>query len=128
MRLHLWDAASFYGVRNQRLCLDGLNVDELAAVATFGELYGSAYEGEQGVVLADAYVKAGVMDGAALTLENVAGFGELAAENLYAETFAFRLTAVLGTTDAFFMCHSAWMLLRRSVLGFDSGLIKQRCP
>ena len=41
------------------------------------------------MVLADAYVEAGVMHGAALTFDDVAGFGELAAKNLHAESFAF---------------------------------------
>ena len=37
---------------------------------------------EQSVVLADAYVEAGMVHGAALTLEDVACFGKLAAKNL----------------------------------------------
>lgn len=71
------------------LCLGGLDVDEFATVATFGKFYGAANECIKGVVLTDTYIEAGVMHGAALTLDDVAGFGELTAENFHAEAFAF---------------------------------------
>ena len=90
-RLPLWKApACIFSVED--LCLgelEGLDVDELASVASDGEFHGSAHECEQSVVLADAYVEAGMVHGAALTLEDVACFGKLAAKNLDAQTFAF---------------------------------------
>ena len=76
------------GERGLCLC-HGNNVDESATVATLCELNSSAYESIEGVILSDTYVKAGVMHGSALTFDNVAGFGELAAKNLYTESFAF---------------------------------------
>jgi len=88
-----------------RLCLKGLHVDELAAFLAFGEHYDAVDEGEESVVLAHAYVEAGVMDGATLALQDVACLADLTTENLYTESFAFRLTAVLRTADTFFMCH-----------------------
>ena len=71
------------------LCLSGLNVDKLAAFLAFGEDNLAVDESEEGVVLTHAYVKAGVVDSATLTLEDVAGFAILTAENLYSESFAF---------------------------------------
>ena len=67
----------------------GEHVDELATVASFRELHGSAHQSIKSVVFADAYVQAGVVDSAALTFDDVAGFGELSAENFYTESFAF---------------------------------------
>ena len=75
------------GVRLSGLC--GLDVDELATVATFAELYSAADEGIESVVLADTDIQTGMVHCAALTFENVAGFGELAAEDLNTQTFAF---------------------------------------
>lgn len=86
----------------------GSYVDELATVAAFGELYGAVHEGVESVVFAHAYVEARVVYGAALALDDVAGFGKLATEDFHAQTFAFRFAAVLRTTDAFFMCHSVF--------------------
>lgn len=92
-RLPLWKApARIFSVESEDLRLgkfEGLDVDELASVASGGEFHGSAHECEQSVVLADAYVEAGMVHGAALTLEDVACFGKLAAKNLDAQTFAF---------------------------------------
>ena len=89
---------------------DGRNVDETATVATLGEEDCAVDQCVDCVVLAHAYVEAGVVDSAALALDDIAGLGELAAEDFNAESFAFRLTAVLRTTDAFLMCHSALCL------------------
>ena len=71
------------------LLSDGGDVDEATSVATFGEEYGAVDERVEGVVLADAYVEAGVVDSAALTLQDIAGLAELAAKNLNTQTFAF---------------------------------------
>lgn len=67
----------------------GEHVDELATVAAFRELNGAAYECIESVVFADAYVKARVVLGAALTFEDVAGFAGLTTEDFYTESFAF---------------------------------------
>ena len=63
------------------------------------------HEGVNRVVLAHTYVKTGMVNRATLTLDDIACFGVLTAKNLHSESFAFRLTAVLRTTDTFFMCH-----------------------
>src|SRR5690606_41808960 len=62
-------------------------------------------EREQGVVLADADVVAGVVLGAALADDDVAGEHELAAVALHAEAFRFRVAAVARATTGFFVCH-----------------------
>lgn len=66
-----------------------LDIDELAAIATFGEGNGAADKSIEGMVFAYADVLAGVVLCAALALEDVAGLSELAAENFYTESFAF---------------------------------------
>lgn len=71
------------------LSFGGLYVDELASVASFGEFHSATDESIEGVILTDAHVQTGVVYCSALTLEDVAGFGELAAENFNAESFAF---------------------------------------
>ncbi len=68
---------------------DGVDVDELAAVLACGEGYGAVDECIDGVVFAHAYVETGMVDGAALTFDDVAGFGKLTAEEFHTETFAF---------------------------------------
>ena len=99
-----------YSLRS--LCLgDGGHVDEATTVASFSEEHGAIYEGVEGVVLAHTHVQTGVMNCATLTLDDVACFGVLTAENLHSESFAFRLTAVLRTTNPFFMCHFLKMIL-----------------
>ncbi len=77
------------------LSLSGSHVDKLAAVLSFGEHNHAVDEGEESVILTHAYILAGVMNSAALTLQNVAGLSILTTKNLYAKTFAFRFTAVL---------------------------------
>lgn len=49
------------------------NVDKLAAVATFGESYYTIDEGIDCVVLAKSDVEAGMMYGATLALDDIAG-------------------------------------------------------
>ncbi len=93
-------------VRTIRLCLAGrLHVDETAAFLAGGEHNHAIHEGVNRVVLAHTYVKTGMVNRATLTLDDIACFGVLTAKNLHSESFAFRLTAVLRTTDTFFMCH-----------------------
>ena len=75
------------------------------AFAFLAELHGSVYESEERVVLAHAYVLAGIVHRSALTNDNVARLCELTAEQFDAESLAFRLTAVLRTTYTFLVCH-----------------------
>ena len=84
---------------------DGLHVDELAAIATFSEYNGTIDESVNSVVLTHSDIQTGMVYSATLTLDDVAGFGKLTTENLNTESFAFRLAAVLRTTNTFFMCH-----------------------
>ncbi len=71
------------------LCFGGLDVDELAAFLAFSEDNNTVNEGVDCVVLAHANVQTGVVNGAALALEDVTGFAVLTTENLYSESFAF---------------------------------------
>lgn len=71
------------------LCLGRLHVDELAAFLALGEYNNTVDESEESVILAHAYIEAGMMHCATLTLDDVAGFAILTAENLYTESFAF---------------------------------------
>ena len=80
-------------------------VDELATVFAYSEEYGAVNERVDCVVFAHTDVEAGMMHGAALTFDDVAGFANLAAKEFHTESLAFRLTAVLRTTYTFFMCH-----------------------
>ena len=71
------------------LCLGGLYIDKLATFFSLGEYHYTVDESEESVVLAHTHVKTGVVNCATLTLEDVAGFAILTAENLYTESFAF---------------------------------------
>lgn len=70
-------------------CFFGHDVDELAAFFACGEDNDAVNQCVDGVILAETYVEAGMMHCAALTLDDVAGFGELSAKYLHAESFAF---------------------------------------
>ena len=89
--------------RGLRLC--GLHIDELTAVLTFGKYYDTVNQSKQRVILAHTHVFTGMMHCTALTFDDVACFGELAAKNLNTESFRFRLTAVLRRAYTFLMCH-----------------------
>ena len=54
------------------VCSVGLYVDKLASFLACRENYDAVYESEEGVVFADAYIEAGVVGSAALTLKDVA--------------------------------------------------------
>ena len=71
------------------LCLCRLYVDELATFLALGEYYETVDESEDSVVLAHSDIKTGMVLCATLTLDDVAGFAMLTAENLYSESFAF---------------------------------------
>jgi hypothetical protein len=59
----------------------------------------------QGKVFAHVYIFAWVEFGATLTNEDVSCLSILAAEQFYAEALTVTVPAVVGTTDAFLMCH-----------------------
>ena len=71
------------------LCLGRLHVDELAAFFAFGKYDNSVDKSEDGMILTHANVKAGMVNRATLTLDDVACFAVLTTENLYTESFAF---------------------------------------
>lgn len=54
----------------------------------------------------NAHVQAGMDMGAALANQNVTGQNKLTIGALDAQTFRFGITAVLGRTYTFFMCHN----------------------
>lgn len=54
------------------------------------------------MILAHTYIEAWIVDCTPLTNEDIASFDNLIAKFLDTESFAMRLTTVLGTTDAFF--------------------------
>ena len=57
----------------------------------------------QGVITADAYVKAGVNACSALSVKNVAGLNELAVSLLGAKSLSIGITTVLGGSHSLFM-------------------------
>ena len=93
--------------RSQRpLCLGfGGDVDKPAPFLASSEHYCAVYECIDGMVFAHAHIKAGMVNSAALALDDIACLSLLATENFYSESFRLRLTAVLRTTYTFFMCH-----------------------
>src|SRR6478609_4343954 len=79
------------------------------------ELDLAGLEGEEGVVLADADVEAGVEAGAALADDDRAGADGLAAVGLDAEVLGVGVAAVPGGAAAFLMCHGSPLV--RNVCG-----------
>src|SRR3954452_12714127 len=88
----------------------GLHRDRGATTGAGVEGHPAVRLGEQGVVLADADIGAGVELGAALADEDVAGDHALVAELLHAQALAGGIAAVPGTAACFFMCHSVLLL------------------
>lgn len=79
-----------FGRVGEALCFShGSYVDEAASVAAFSEEDGAVYESVEGVVLADANVQTGMVNGATLALQDVTGLAELAAKDFHSESFAF---------------------------------------
>src|SRR4051795_3284200 len=68
---------------------------------------------KEGMILAQADVVARVPLGAALTHDDIAGAGLLAAEQLHAEALALTVAAVAGRAACFFMCHVELLRFRR---------------
>lgn len=83
---------------------------------TFAEYYRTVYQSEQRVVFTHTYVLTRVMYCTSLTYQNVSGFGILTTENFDTQSFAFRFTTVLRTTNTFLMCH-----FLRSLIGLSNN-------
>src|SRR4051812_29798878 len=67
-------------------------------------------QGEQGVVLADTDIGAGMELGAALAHDDVAGDDAFTTELLDAKTTAGAVATVAGATACLFMCHCSQLL------------------
>ena len=72
------------------------------------ELHKAIGFGENGVVLAQADIEAGLELGAALTHDDGAALGELTAIELDATVLRVGVATVLGGTLSFLMCHDAF--------------------
>lgn len=68
-------------------CLVGLHVDELAAFLARGEDNHTVNERKERMILTHTDVQSGMVHGAALTLDDVAGFAIRSTKNLNSETF-----------------------------------------
>ena len=88
-----------------------LDADEGAILRALLEHHAALDQGEQGVVAPHADVVAGVIDGAALTDQNVARHHRLTAGLLQPEATAFGVAPVAGATACFFMSHLSLLLL-----------------
>ena len=77
----------------------------LAVAAHALEVNAAIDESKQRVIAADAHALTRMDVGAALTNQDVAGQNKLTVAALYAQTLGLGITAVLGRTYAFFMCH-----------------------
>src|SRR3569833_1301205 len=87
--------------------------DEAFLVTLRGELHVALYEGEQGVVAADAHIRARGELGAALADQDVAGQNLLAAKLLDAEALGFGVAAGARRTAGFLVSHE---LLSRTLV------------
>ena len=76
------------------------------AVAPFLTKYNNTIgQCEECMVFTHTYIISRMVHCTALTHENVTGSCSLTPEYLHAQPFTFRFTAVLRTTNTFFMCH-----------------------
>ena len=90
--------------------LGGDYADERAVLTALVELHNAVDEGVEGVILTHADILAGIVDGAALTDDDVARDALLTTEDLNAKSFAFAFATVTGTTNTFFVCHDILLL------------------
>src|SRR5215510_14588860 len=88
----------------------GLHRDRGAAAGAGVEGHPAVRLGEQGVVLADADIGAGMELGAALADQDVARDHDLIAELLHAQALAGGIAAVTRTAACFLMCHCVVLL------------------
>src|SRR6185369_12523280 len=82
--------------------------------------------GEQGMVLADADIGAGMELGAALADQHVARDHELIAEPLHAQALAGGIAAVARAAACFLMCHDFVLLKAAPLGGLDVGDLERR--
>src|SRR5690606_10246579 len=85
----------------------GLDRDIGSALQSLAERNGAFGQGEQRVVAAHADVLARPPGGAALTHDDVAGYGRLAAEQLDAQAAPRGIAAVTGRAACFLVCHGS---------------------
>src|SRR5690606_37333447 len=104
-------AGEVYTAERRRRLVLGDHAHDAAVVAGLAEGHHAIAEREQGVVGPDAHVLAGVVLGAALANDDVAGDGLLPAEELHTQSFRVRFATVVGTTCAFLVCHGLWDVL-----------------
>ena len=87
------------------MTFNGKDGDERFAFALLLEFDDAVTQGIQGVILAHADILARIVLRAALTNDDVASNGGLSTEKFHSESLTSGLTTVLGTTNAFFVCH-----------------------
>ncbi len=80
------------------LCI--VNADSLLAACDVLELDSTVDQSEQGIVLADSDIVAGMYSGSSLSDDDIAGFYSLSVGLLNAETLGFAVATVLGGADA----------------------------
>ena len=90
-------------VLSGRSGVHGINADLLLVAAQSLETHNAVFEGEQGVIAADAHVQAGMDVRAALADDDVTGQRKLTIGALAAQTLAFAVAAVTGRAHTFFM-------------------------
>lgn len=66
-----------------------LDVDEFTTFLTGGEYHHAINESEQSVILAHTYIETGMMLGATLTLQDIAGLAVRPTEDFNTKSFAF---------------------------------------
>src|SRR5215207_6466865 len=103
----LWRLSANRRLRGSGLL--GADVD-LAAL----ELDRAVLEREDGVILVEADVVAGLVLGAALADDDAAGGDELPAKDLDAAVLRVAVAAVAGGTLTLLMCHKSPLLLRKA--------------
>src|SRR5687767_14908206 len=111
--------------RRSRCCFGGLHGHRGAATGASVEGNPAVRLGEQGMILADTDIGAGVELGAALADQNVAGDHDLLAELLHAQPLAGGIAAVARTAACFLMCHCV-VLLTRTSSGVDASDLQRR--
>lgn len=77
------------------------------------ELHLTVHEGEQGVVVTDSDIGAGIKLCAALADQDAARFDDLASKALDAQHLGLRISTVAGGTLSFLMCHLVLSFLPR---------------
>lgn len=68
------------------------------------------------MVFSNTHVFSGMMNSTSLTNQNITGLSILSTEYFDTQSFAFRFTTVLRTTNTFLMCH-----FLRSLIGLSNN-------